>query len=290
MLKKGRGWYRKDFARREEVNWSAWLQGYFFTEGTNLNDGQKDEDRIMIRNYQELYTRDKMINCLGDISNKKGLDVGGGAGVYSIVLALIGAQMSVQDLSSESINSGKLLSKKIGVDVEYKVGDAQNLQFKDKSFDFCISNDFFEHISKEQKIEVIREINRVLKPGGQLIIKTPNLSYLKSIIALKRFLAIIRFRTPFIFIPHTRNNPDCEHHGLTTFNELEIILEDNFFFNFKRIPLLCRRINFPRIISKLIYGFWPLTEHIIITCNKSVFVPIGNSLQEIGGDWRNLES
>jgi len=273
MSRKDRGWYKKDYVREREINWSGWIQGYFY-----VDKNSKLEDRILVRNYQELYTRDKAINCLGDVENKKGLDIGGGDGTpFSIILASLGAKMYVQDISTKAIEHGKSISRKSGLDVEYIEGDAQHLKFKDESFDFCIATDFFQDITKQQKYKVVKEISRILKPGGQLIIKTPNLTYLKIIISLKRLFNLIRFKSPFIYIAHTRNNPDCEHIGLITFNELEDILEENFFFNIKRVPLLLRRSNLPKVISKIIYCCWPLTEHIIISCNKSIFVTLGNS-------------
>ena len=35
----------------------------------------------------------------------------------------------------------------------------------------------------------------------------------------------------------------------------------------------------PNGLSRSLFGFWPLTEVIILRCNRSVFVPIGDFLQ-----------
>ncbi len=101
--------------------------------------------RIWVRNYQELYTRDATVMALGDIAVRKGLDVAGGAGDYGIILSLLGAEMSCQDLSEEVISSGRLNAEKAGVEIDFRPGDAQLLRFDDGAFDFCISTDFFEH-------------------------------------------------------------------------------------------------------------------------------------------------
>jgi ubiquinone/menaquinone biosynthesis C-methylase UbiE len=54
----------------------------------------------------------------------------------------------------------------------YLLADASNLPFPDNTFDIVTSFDNLEHI-KEYK-EVIKEIVRVLKPGGKLLLNTIN--------------------------------------------------------------------------------------------------------------------
>ena len=57
--------------------------------------------------------------------------------------------------------------------IDYKVkGDIKKLPFKDGTFNVITANMVFEHL-KEPKAQ-LREICRVLKPGGQLIFHTPN--------------------------------------------------------------------------------------------------------------------
>ena len=140
-------------------------------------------------------------------------------------------------------------------------------------------NGLLRALTIDEKRAVIAEINRVLKPGGVLVVKTPNLSYLSWVIRLKRVLAVARLRSPRIFIEHTRDNPDREHHGLTTFKELEGLLDESLFVNVERVPARLRRQRLPGWLSRRLFGFWPLTEHIILRCNRSVFVPIGDFLQ-----------
>ena len=289
----GKGWSKLDFKLKKNLNWSHWHQGFFyvanhknfvkFKKGTDMFSN----DYLMKRDYQELYTRDIAINALGQIENKKGLDLGGGSGTYSHFLTLMGADMSVQDLSESDMKVGISQCKKIGINVDYKIGDAQSLKFDDSTFDFVISNDFFEHISSKQKVNVIREVARVLKPGGRFVIKTPNLTYLKISINLKRIARIIRFKSPFIYIYSTRNNPDCEHHGLTTYRELEEILDCNFFFNIERVKLFTRRKYIPYFLVKVFSGFWPFTSQIIISSNKSITVPIGDKFSQLGDEKEN---
>ncbi|MEZ4873232.1 MAG: class I SAM-dependent methyltransferase [Bdellovibrionales bacterium] len=51
--------------------------------------------------------------------------------------------------------------------------DAQNLSFKDNQFDFVFSFSSIEHFGSRETIEKsMREIQRVLKPGGYAVIST----------------------------------------------------------------------------------------------------------------------
>lgn len=52
-------------------------------------------------------------------------------------------------------------------------GDIKNLPFKDRSFSLITANMVFEHLKQPE--QQLREIFRVLKPGGLLIFHTPNL-------------------------------------------------------------------------------------------------------------------
>ena len=270
-------WATKTLAAEEDLSWAAWIQGFFILSST----ADDSAERVWVRNYQELYTRDMTLIALGDVEGRRGLDIAGGDGSYGIVLSAMGASMACQDLASESIAAGRRNAAKARVDIDFRVGDAQELQFDDGSFDFCISSDFFEHITIDQKRVVLGEIYRVLKPGGLCVIKTPNLTYHRLTIWLKRAVAIMRLQSPRVFIAHTRDNPDREHHGLTTFRELEGLVRDQFFLDSERIPLQLRRRGLPPWLGRRLRGFWPVTEHIILRFRKSVFVPVGDFLDEL---------
>ncbi len=53
-----------------------------------------------------------------------------------------------------------------------EVGDATNLRFADATFDKVVCSEVIEHIPDTDR--AIAEINRVLRPGGLLVVSTPN--------------------------------------------------------------------------------------------------------------------
>lgn len=48
------------------------------------------------------------------------------------------------------------------------------------SIDVIFISNFFEHISKEEILLVLRECNRILAPGGRILILQPNIKYIGS--------------------------------------------------------------------------------------------------------------
>lgn len=52
-------------------------------------------------------------------------------------------------------------------------GDARNLPFKDESFAAVIFSEVLEHLPTGTETKVLREIARLLIPGGRLVVTTP---------------------------------------------------------------------------------------------------------------------
>lgn len=89
----------------------------------------------------------------------------------------------------EFINNIKA-KQKIAVDLnpstkEYAAPDVQVLierstnlsSLADNSLDLAWTSNFFEHLSREDIVATIQEIQRVLKPGGQFLILQPNIRF-----------------------------------------------------------------------------------------------------------------
>jgi|GEM_PF-820889 len=99
------------------------------------------------------------------------LDIGCGAGRTTIPLSQSGYKVCGIDLSPYMINAAKEQSKKFGLEIDFYEMNAKNLNFADESFDGAIfSANGFDHVpGYDEKIEVFREVYRVLKPGAPFI-------------------------------------------------------------------------------------------------------------------------
>lgn len=85
---------------------------------------------------------------------------------------------------------------------QFKVMDANNLQFEERQFDIVICSEVIEHI--EDPIETLREIYRVLRESGLAIVTTPNKGG-GAIAKLARFINYITFNTIRIRRERKRN-------------------------------------------------------------------------------------
>ena len=68
--------------------------------------------------------------------------------------------------------SQELINMNRDKNIEIIQGDAQNMPFKDESFDIAIAAAVIEHLN--QPVKMLREAHRILRPGGILILTTPN--------------------------------------------------------------------------------------------------------------------
>lgn len=102
------------------------------------------------------------------------LDCGCGDGLYlKIIKELSGAAVSGFDLNGESLRLARGYTKDMGVPlVQGRIGE---LPYKDNSFGKIFSTEVLEHV--EDDLGALKEILRILKTGGRLIITVPNHNY-----------------------------------------------------------------------------------------------------------------
>ncbi len=73
----------------------------------------------------------------------------------------------------------------------YLLSCAETLPLADQSFDGVLLLDVLEHVSDQQA--VLREIQRVLKPGGTLVLSVPHRGLLGWLDSLNLYAALVRF-------------------------------------------------------------------------------------------------
>jgi 2-polyprenyl-6-hydroxyphenyl methylase / 3-demethylubiquinone-9 3-methyltransferase len=109
------------------------------------------------------------------------LDIGCGAGFLSNPLSELGFRVTGLDLSADSLLVAARHDR--SGQVRYLQGDAHHLPFPDSSFQAVLAMDFLEHV--ESPGEVIREVARVLKPGGRFFFHTFNRNPLAGLVVIK---------------------------------------------------------------------------------------------------------
>ena len=106
-------------------------------------------------------------------SGESVLDVGCGSGSLAIAARHhVGAAGSVHgvDASDAMIARARRKARKAGADVTFESALAQSLPFPDARFDVVLSTVMLHHLPRKIRQECAREMRRVLKPGGRLLV------------------------------------------------------------------------------------------------------------------------
>lgn len=138
-----------------------------------VNYWEKRSDSFLVQKRQELHSamaerwmREIHVQ-LPEEKNLKILDVGCGAGFFSILLAKEGYQVTGIDLTPDMIKNARLLAEEEKVSCEFQVMDAENPEFPDETFDVVISRNLTWTLPHVQ--HAYQEWIRVLKKGGILL-------------------------------------------------------------------------------------------------------------------------
>jgi ubiquinone/menaquinone biosynthesis C-methylase UbiE len=97
------------------------------------------------------------------------LELAPGPGYFSIELAKIGSySITGLDISHTFVEIAARKAAEAGVHVEFRQGNASSMPFADDTFDFLLCRAAFKNFA--QPVRALREMCRVLKPGGRGLI------------------------------------------------------------------------------------------------------------------------
>jgi ubiquinone/menaquinone biosynthesis C-methylase UbiE len=142
--------------------------------------------------FQELddYRFDKLryLPQVVDFSGYKGkrlLEVGCGVGTDLVRFARGGAIVTGIDLSETSINLARKNFEQNGLPAVLRVMNGEAMEFPDNTFDVVYAHGVLQYTAHIQ--QMVRELHRVLKPGGQAIMMVYNrLSWLNALSKLMK--------------------------------------------------------------------------------------------------------
>ncbi|MGV8150738.1 MAG: class I SAM-dependent methyltransferase [Candidatus Woesearchaeota archaeon] len=128
-------------------------------------------------------------------SGTKILDVGCGSGAFLYKMKKLGMKTYGVEPSLEGCKT----AKKMGLDV--RVGSVEDQNFPSNYFDVITLNHVYEHVNDPRK--TLRELKRILKKGGILIMAFPNTSSLQFKTFGKYWASIDSPRHLHIYSPKT---------------------------------------------------------------------------------------
>jgi SAM-dependent methyltransferase len=154
------------------------------------------------RNWDDFLFRERILDQI--TPNSVVLDLGAGAGIVSQMnFRGLAEKVCGVDLDRRVVNNPML--------DEGLVSDAGKIPYSDSSFDVVFSDNVLEHL--DAPLTVYKEVNRVLKPGGIFLFKTPNKRHYMPLIArltphsFHQFVNRLRGRaTADTFPTHYRTN------------------------------------------------------------------------------------
>lgn len=117
----------------------------------------------------------KILEWLDPKEGEKILDIACGGGELSLKIAEKGSKVCGINLSEDEIKYAKCLAERERILCEFKVGNAEDLPYQDKYFDKVVCSSSLEHFKDD--IKALKEMHRVLKPNGSVVLTVDCLTY-----------------------------------------------------------------------------------------------------------------
>lgn len=133
--------------------------------GEEFDRGRVSKDYAKYRDIYpaEFYEKIRAQNLCAD--GARVLDLGTGTGVIPRNMHHFGAKWTGADISEKQINEARIMSE--GMDIDYIVSSAENLDFPDNSFGTVTACQCFWYFDHER---VMPKLWHMLKPGGSILV------------------------------------------------------------------------------------------------------------------------
>jgi ubiquinone/menaquinone biosynthesis C-methylase UbiE len=118
------------------------------------------------------YARDRFVAIAGTDGwpYRKALEIGAGTGFFSLNLRQAGVldEVHVTDISPGMVEAAERNAERLGFAIEGRTADAERLPYEDGMFDIVVGHAVIHHLPDVE--QAFREMLRVLKPGGRVVI------------------------------------------------------------------------------------------------------------------------
>jgi len=153
-----RVWDRENYEDHKDTFWELVNREPYGIRGTK------------IQNYIRKY--------LGDVRGLKTIEVGSGPGIYSFILARLGAEVTLLDYSQKALDLARVRFEPESLSASYLSQDALHL---DPSlyghYDIAMSFGTVEHFRYPERLQIIQAHLDLVKCGGSIVISAPNRAF-----------------------------------------------------------------------------------------------------------------
>jgi ubiquinone/menaquinone biosynthesis C-methylase UbiE len=139
--------------------------------GTKFSDAAMGSREFFERVEAHRYQKEWHIPAAANFAATRGLkvlEIGCGMGTDGAQFARAGAEYTGIDLTEAAVDLARRRFALSGLPGEFRVSDAEKLDFSDESFDLVYSHGVLHHTPDIDA--AVREIHRVLKPGGRAMV------------------------------------------------------------------------------------------------------------------------
>lgn len=135
-----------------------------------------------------LFVEQNLRRYVGTTPVARALNAGTGEGEYDGMIAAYAQTLVASDINADDVAFAQQFNRDVP-NIQYMVDNVLALSFPDAHFDLVVSSEVIEHVG--QPAVMMREIARVLRPGGKAIITFPSLDFPFTYDPVNRTLAAV---------------------------------------------------------------------------------------------------
>jgi len=139
------------------------------------NNTSEKEKYLYFLDYGSLFRMKLIKEKLGDASKRMVLDVGCGDGSLSFLFGYLGSRIFSIDISKKAIQETKSIMRQAKHSSKFEnsliQSDAKKIPFREEIFDILCCFETLQFLPND--ITALKEITRVVKPGGKVILSIP---------------------------------------------------------------------------------------------------------------------
>jgi SAM-dependent methyltransferase len=195
---------------------------------------------------------------------KRVLDVGCGNGYVLAQYARYGAEVFGIDLTETAVELSRRRFELGGLKGKFSLTDGDSIPYPDASFDIVCSMGVLHHIADPRPM--IREIMRVLRPGGQIILMLYyRYSYKRLVVLPLKRLVMSRYRGKSMAdIVNMNDGDDCPLAKLYNKTEVKELLS-----GFENPEFVLNQLSWRQLF--LIPGLGTMLSRVLPSCSESIF-------------------